>query len=192
MSEDSGCSRGCSTRQTSRTPTGRNPSGHWAVLLRSLQEMGQRLAGSPASPGGAPALRQGPLSLTSPPGKTSCQSQVPSQISTSWVHLIESSLLKGIISLLSPSLRRREAGSQSREAGRLGLGDWTERGTKKRGDRRQRAHWALRGPRGQGLLGLRSTLQPTSQLRPASPAGLLTPQENPAQHLGAGAPGSGA
>lgn len=126
-----------------------------------------------------------------PPGKPSSQSEVLSQISTSWVHL-ESSLLKGIISLLSPSLQTRQAGSQNREVGRLGLGDRTKRGTKKRGDRGQRAHWALREPRGQGLPGLRSTLQPTSQLRPASPAGLLTPQENPAQHLGAGTLGSGA
>lgn len=66
------------------------------------------------------------------------------------------------------------------------------RETKRKGDRGQRAHWALREPRRQGLPGLGSALQPTSQFRPANPAGILTSQENPAQDLGAGALGSGA
>lgn len=80
----------------------------------------------------------------------------------------------------------KEAGRQGTGAG----GQDGERNEEKRGPG-QRAHWALREPRRQGLPGLGSALQPTSQLRPASPAGTLTSQENPAQDLDAGALGSG-
>lgn len=59
MSEDSGCSRGCSTRQTSLTPTGRNPSGHWAGAARVPAGDGSASGRQPNVPRRGPSTEAG-------------------------------------------------------------------------------------------------------------------------------------
>lgn len=54
----SGCSRGCSRRQTSLMPTGRNPSGHQAGAAAVPAGDGPAPGRRHDVPGGAPALRQ--------------------------------------------------------------------------------------------------------------------------------------